>query len=75
MSILLKNCGQLIFSEDGKPKIGKNLSLVETRENVDLFIENGLFHSCGENLEVPKATKDSYNLIDCPRLTISIINP
>ena len=53
MSTLLKNCGQVVVSSDGKPKIGKALSAVETLENVDVLIRDGKFAEIGSDLSTP----------------------
>ena len=41
--ILLKNCGQVVISRDGKPKIGNELGKIDVAENVDVLIENDRF--------------------------------
>ena len=45
--LLLKNCAQVVFSQNGKPRIGKDLAKIETKENVDVLIENGRFTKIG----------------------------
>ena len=52
MSILLKNCAEIVISTDGKPKYGKELSIVETVKNQDLLIRNGKIEKIGTNLEM-----------------------
>lgn len=66
MSLLLKNCGQVVISSDGKPKIGKDLSVVETVENVDVLIRDGKFVQVAPGL----SASDDVKVIDCQGKTV-----
>ena len=62
MAILLKNCSEIVVSPDGRPKYGENLSVVNTINNCDLFIENGKIKKIGCDLQIDDSNKDVLQL-------------
>ncbi|CAG5108443.1 Oidioi.mRNA.OKI2018_I69.chr1.g3798.t1.cds [Oikopleura dioica] len=61
-SILLKNCSEVVYSKDGKEKVGEALGVVEVLHDVDVLIVDGKFKQVGKDLDVPF---EGVEILDC----------
>ena len=66
MSLILKNCGQVVVHPAGNAKDGAALSVVETVENVDVLIQDGKFCQIGREI----VTDENVKSIDCRGKTV-----
>lgn len=60
-SILLKNCSEVVYSKDGREKVGKELGVVDVVLDSDVLIVDGKFKQIGRNIETPECV----TVLDC----------
>jgi imidazolonepropionase-like amidohydrolase len=60
-SILLKNCAEVVYSKDGREKVGSEMAVVDVLTDSDVLIVDGKFKQIGKGLQAP----EGVTVMDC----------
>ena len=60
-SILLKNCSEVVYSKNGREKVGSEMAVVDVLTDSDVLIIDGKFKQIGKNLDAP----EGVTVMDC----------
>ena len=60
-SILLKNCAEVVYSKDGREKVGSEMAVVDVLTDSDVLIVDGKFEQIGKDLQAP----EGVTVMDC----------